>query len=151
MPPKVTAAALHAALLRSDSATAVLEAICGAPITVRRHAPASMPAQPTRLAPAGLVHRQVSLVCGRLTLSDADLWFRPDLLPAAMVSALAETDAPFGRVVGALGLRRQMLAYRLCGGDEAFALEHRALLADAAGRDVAEVWERYGWDLVAAP
>ncbi len=144
-PPRVTAGALHAALLASDSATAVLEAICGAPVTIRRDPHAPQPA-PTRLS--GGLHRHVALLCGERHLSDADLWFRPELRPADMVAELATGDAPFGRVVKALGLRRRTLSARICAAGEPFALEHRAVLGDRAGRDVAEVAERYCWELV---
>ena len=147
MLPTVTAEALHAALLASDSATAVLEAICGAPVTIRRVADAP-PLAATHLA--GGQHRHVRLLCGGRCLSDADLWFRAELLPPAMVAELASGDAPFGRVVRALALRRRTLSARICAAGAPFALEHRAVLADAAGRDVAEVAERYCWGLVTA-
>lgn len=145
MPPTLTAEALHAALLASDSATAVLEAVCGAPVTIRRDGSvASLP--PATLS--GGLHRRVALLCGERHLSEADLWFRPELLPADMVAELATSDAPFGRVVKALGLRRRNLSARICARGEPFALEHRAVLSDRTARDVAEVAERYCWSLV---
>ncbi len=144
MPPRVTAEALHAALLASDSATAVLEAICGAPVTIRRSP------DPPWLPPvclSGGLHRRVALLCGDRHLSHADLWFRPELLSPGMVAELAAGDAPFGRVVKALGLRRRNLSAKFCAPDEPFALEHRAVLTDRM-QDVAEVAERYCWGLV---
>ncbi len=145
MAPRVTARALHEALLASDSATAVLEAICGAPVSILRRPPAGAPA-PARLA--GGVHRRVVLLCGARVLSEADLWFRPELLPAGMVAELAASDAPFGRVVKTLGLRRRTLSARICAPGDPFAVEHSAVLEDGA-QDVAEVAERYCWELVA--
>jgi chorismate-pyruvate lyase len=147
----VTAAALHAALLASDSATTVLERICQAPIRIRRLA--VPPPAPTPIAlPSGprMEHRRVALVCGNTALSEADLWFLPDLLTPAMVRALAETDEPFGRVVQALSLRRTTLEACQFGPDAPVVLEHRALLCTKAGEAVAEVWERYGRSLVSA-
>ena len=150
MPPRVTAEVLHAALLASDSATAVLERICGARVAIRR-LPDTAPAAPGCLPPGpGTAHRHVALLCAGRQLSQADLWFRPDLLTPGMVAELAGTDMPFGRVVQSLGLRRRTLSSRICAPGEPFALEHRAVLTDAAGRDVAEVAERYCWELVGA-
>ena len=145
MPPTVTAEALHQALLASDSATAVLEAICGGTVSIRR-SPDGPWQPPIRLS--GGLHRRVALLCGARHLSDADLWFRPELLPPDMVAALAQSDAPFGRVVHALGLRRRTLYARVCAPGEPFAVEHRAVLSRAAGEDIAEVAERYCWGLV---
>ncbi len=140
----MTARALHEALLASDSATAVLEAICGAPVTIRRSL--AVPWLPPVFLSGGL-HRRVALLCGGRHLSDADLWFRPELLPPAMVAELAASDAPFGRVVRALGLRRRTLSTKICAPGEPFALEHRAVLTNQV-QDVAEVAERYCWGLV---
>ncbi len=144
MAPTVTAQALHDALLASDSATAVLEAICGAPVRIVRAAGAP------RLAPRHLIqgqHRRVALICAERRLSEADLWFRADLLPAAMVTELSETDAPFGRVVRRLGLRRRTLSARICAAGEPYALVHHAVLSDQS-EDIAEVAERYCWNLI---
>lgn len=141
-------AALHALLLESHSATAVLERLCGAPIRIRRLA-ADLQARPERLG-GQLEHRRVALICGDRVLSEADLWFRAELLPGAMVRALAETDAPFGRVVAPLGLRRRLTGSRFGVAGEAVALEHRAVLSLPGGADVAEVLERYGWQAARA-
>ena len=145
----ITAAALQAALLASDSATAVLERICGAPVHIRRLAAPVPPPRPIALPhPEEASHRRVALLCGARTLSEADLWYLPRALTPTMALAIAETDAPFGRVVRALALRRQTLAARLGEADAAVAVEHRALLCCPAGLAVAEVWERYGRELV---
>ncbi len=148
--PTVTAEALHAALLAADSATAVLERLCGGPIRIRRcQAATPTPLSPSLAAPPAL-HRRVELVFGATILSNADLWYRPDLLPPAMARAIAETDTPFGRVVQGLGLRRRTLASRIGTPGEAACLEHRAILVTTAGEIVAEVFERYGWALLEA-
>ncbi len=140
---------LHDLLSQADSATAVLDRLCGRPVFIRRLATICPPA-PTQLAHTPILHRRVELVCGETALSQADLWYRPALLTADMVDALAATETPFGRVVGALGLRRQVLQARVCAPGEAHALEHRALLVSRSGEPVAEVHERYSWALVGA-
>ncbi len=145
MLPTVTAQSLHDALLAADSATAVLEALCGAPITIRRAV--AGPATPPRCVADGQ-HRRVTLLCGARALSEADLWFRPGLLPPGMVAALATTDIPFGRVVASLGLRRHTLSARICERGAPFAVEHRAVLVAPDDSVVAEVAERYCWGLV---
>ncbi len=146
--PVVTAEALHAALLAADSATAVLERLCGGPIRIRRCAAMfATPLSPALAGPPAL-HRRVELVFGDTILSNADLWYRPDLLPAAMARAIADTDTPFGRVVRGLGLRRRTLASRIGVPGDAACLEHRAVLVTPAGETLAEVFERYSWALV---
>ena len=146
----ITAQTLHEALLASDSATAVLEGLCRGPVTIQR-LQASASSHPQRLPPGpGTVHRHVALLCAGQPLSEANLWYRPGLLPPAMVAELADTDAPFGRVVRALGLRRHTLSARICAPGEPFALMHHAVLRDANERDVAEVAERYRWALLEA-
>ena len=146
----VTVAALNAALLASDSATEVLERLCGDAVTVRHLTPDTPAATPTVLqAATPLLHRHVALCCGSLVLSQADLWFVPARLPPGMVRALAETDVPFGHVVRGLGLRRRTLQVCELPPGGPVALEHRAVLAEPSGQPVAEVWERYCWGLVA--
>ena len=149
--PLVSAAELHAALLASHSATAVLERICQAPIHVRRLDVLVPAPQPTVL-PMGprTQHRRVALLCGDMELSEADLWFMPEALAPGMARALAETDEPFGRVVRALDLQRHTLDACIHAAGNPVALEHRALLRTQAGVAVAEVWERYGCALVSA-
>lgn len=113
--------ALNAELLRQDSATAVLQALCdrrapGQRIVARKAAwpmedgaleaaRADLgvgPAEPVR-------YRQVELMCGGEVLSSAENWYLPGRLTAEMNRALDETRAPFGVVVGPLRFRRQVL------------------------------------------
>ncbi len=146
----VTVAALNAALLASDSATDVLERLCGGAVTVRHLTPDTPAAVPTVLqAATPILHRHVALCCGGLVLSHADLWFVPARLPEIIVRTLAETDLPFGHVVRGLGLRRRTLQARELPPGGPVALEHRAELTEPSGQPVAEVWERYCWGLVA--
>ncbi len=146
---RVTVSALNTALLASDSATEVLERLCGDAVTVRHVTPDPTAAAPRVLqAATPILHRRVALCCGDLVLSNADLWFVPARLPDGMVRALAETDQPFGHVVRGLGLRRRTLETRAWQPGGEVALEHRAVLAEPSGAPVAEVWERYCWGLV---
>ena len=94
-----------------------------------------------------VTRRQVRLQCGRSVLSEAALWYVAARLPAEMASDLASSSRPFGHVVRSLGLRRTTLSARLCGAGDLYALEHRAILADADGRPMALVEENYGWAL----
>jgi chorismate-pyruvate lyase len=148
-----TAAELHAALLVADSATEVLERFFPPPILIRllRSGPCAPHPGLALPADANLFHRHVHLLSGTRELSEADIWYAPDHLTAEMRQLLATTALPFGRVVRPLGLRRTTLSARIGGPDEAVALEHRALLSTPQGDAVAEVWERYGRGLFAAP
>jgi chorismate-pyruvate lyase len=145
--------AVHAALLATDSATAVLETLCGGPVSVRRRAPDAVQNDPESASllhvAAGetVVHRQVDLLCGARQLSEADLWYVPQRLPHDIATRLRETCLPFGRVVRVMALRRISLSARLCDDGEPWALEHRALLGRPGGQPVAVVHERYGWGL----
>jgi chorismate-pyruvate lyase len=51
-------------------------------------------------------YRHVRLRCGKVVLSEADNWYVPARLTAAMNATLQSTDEPFGRVVQALGFQR---------------------------------------------
>jgi chorismate-pyruvate lyase len=152
-PAALTPQALNAALLTSGSATAVLEAVCGAPVTVHRLSPDGPdPApEPARLLGAHggeiVLRRHVALLCGGRAVSHAELWYVAARLPPALARRRADTAEPFGRVVAGLGLGRRTLSARLCAAGEPCALEHRAVLADPAGRALALVHERYSWAL----
>jgi len=150
--PDDVLAALHAALLASNSATEVLERLFGAPVVALR-VPCA-PQAPTEEQRARLQlrasepwsHRRVLLSAGGLALSRADLWYVPHRLRLEMVDALETTDRPFGHVVRPLMPRRRTLYARLAGPSEAPGLEHRALLtiaAEAGVLPIAEVHERY--------
>jgi chorismate-pyruvate lyase len=90
-----------------------------------------------------LLHRRVALLARGVPVSEADLWYVPDRLPAAMAQALAETDSPFGTVVAPLRPGRETLRLRVCDGPEPIWLEIEALLRDGRGTPIALVHERY--------
>ena len=146
-------AALHAALLTADSATAVLEAACGGPVRVRRLAPDATEidaAQHTILQPSpdeAVTLRRVHLICRGQMLSEAELRYVPARLPPALTVRLHGTDLPFGRIVRHLGLRRMTLSARICSQDEPWALIHHAVLAPPGAPPLALVHERYPWSL----
>lgn len=117
---------LNADLLSHDSATSTLERWCGAhhlaspprivaqrvpgvekePTPQQRRELGVSPAEPVR-------YRRVRLLCGAAVLSEADNWYVPGRLTAAMNGLLDSTDAPFGKVVRALHFRRHTLASTL--------------------------------------
>jgi hypothetical protein len=78
-------------------------------------------------------------------LSEADNWFLPRRLPAAMARALETTDVPFGAIVAPLQPFRRTLRVAIASDalDPGVVLEHRAVLLDAHGRPLAVVRERY--------
>ncbi len=149
-------ASLHAALLASDSATAVLEGFCGGPVLVHRLSPDRVNADPACAARLAIrpdetvTRRHVQLRHGCLVLSEAELWYVAARLPEAMAQRLATGTLPFGRVVRGMGLRRTTLSSRIGAAGDACALEHRAMLADPEGLPIALVHERYGWALSAS-
>ena len=168
---------LNANLLGHDSATQILEQWCrehqlaAAPqIVVQRVDVATLP--PTdeqrrhlRVAPSEPVrYRHVRLLCGSLVLSEADNWYVPGRLSAAMNQQLESSDAPFGAIVHELHFQRHTLAARLLwqplapgwemnaatpdGGTRQLivperVLEHRAVLSLPDGTPISEVVETY--------
>ncbi|MBE1158997.1 hypothetical protein [Dyella acidiphila] len=58
-------------------------------------------------------YRRVALSCGNVVLSDADNWYVPARLSAAMNQQLDSSDVPFGKVVQPLHFRRQTLSAEL--------------------------------------
>ena len=161
--------ALHAELLRHDSATQALEHWChlhgaaaGARVVALRVR--SVEVQPSALqrcrlrAAKGEVvrHRRVRLLCGALYLAEADNWYLPHRLTPAMNWLLDWTDTPFGRAVQGLRFRRRLLAADLLGPPAAGSgpgpvLRHRALLVGADGLPLAEVVESYTREAVFLP
>jgi chorismate-pyruvate lyase len=164
-------AALHAVLLRHDSATEALERWCRSRLTASRARVAAeivpcTPAEPCPdqrrrlgVGPAEVVrYRRVRLTCAGRVLSEAENWYVPGRLTAEMNRLLAATDTPFGRVVQALRFRRHLLAADMlwappvAGGDAGacddpaappHVLRHRALLVSADGAPISEVVETY--------
>ena len=173
---------LNAELLSHDSATLTLERWCGehrladpARIVAQRVGGADQPAGAEVRAllkvadNEPLRYRHVRLMCGTHVLSEADNWYVPARLTAAMNRELDETDAPFGKVVKPLGFQRRTLAAELLweplprGWEVAAAqpvaadapeipravLRHRAVLYDAAQQPFSAVVETYTGELFA--
>lgn len=168
---------LNADLLSHDSATLTLERWCAAHGMA---SPAKVTAEPmqgaSRDLPADLraalgigadepvAYRRVALRCGGRTLSEAENWYVPARLTAAMNRTLETTDTPFGKVVQPLHFRRRTLSAELLwsplppGWERAGRLpadragplvmphrllQHRALLVDGAGRPFSALIETY--------
>ncbi|MGY2048722.1 hypothetical protein [Methylobacterium sp. JK268] len=117
---------LHAQLLASRSATATLEAWCGAHhlapeprLSAQLVREIDRPASPEtrqrlQVGPDEPVrYRRVRLACGAHVLSEADNWYVPGRLTPEMNRLLEETDTPFGRAVQALKPTRQTVESRL--------------------------------------
>jgi len=174
---------LNAELLSHDSATATLEQWCAAHhlanparITAERLLGADQPPtaeqrQELRVTPTQAVrYRHVKLHCGTVVLSEAENWYVPSRLTAAMNQQLNTTDAPFGKVTQALHFQRHTIAARLLwqplpegwelqsvatrASAEAMSppaqvLEHRALLLLPDGIPISEVIETYTGNVLA--
>ena len=175
----------NADLLSHDSATLTLERWCGdhhmaepAKISAQRVAgedkslPDDLRAQ-LQIAPGEPVrYRRVMLRCGEHILSEADNWYVPSRLTAAMNEQLDHTDIPFGRVVLPLHFRRQTLDAKLLWsplpagwemhGDVSTSgrgglsiphqvLQHRAVLYAADNRPFSTVIETYTEQVLAFP
>ena len=93
------------------------------------------------------------LLRGGLVLSEADNWFLPCRLPAAMAQALHTTDVPFGAIVAPLQPCRRTFRVAIApdARDPGVVLEHRAVLLDAQGHPLAVVRERYRAALIEHP
>lgn len=168
---------LNADLLSHDSATLTLERWCAAhgmasPAKVTaepmqgasRDLPADLRAELGIGADEPVAYRRVALRCGGRTLSEAENWYVPARLTAAMNHALETTDAPFGKVVQPLHFRRRTLSAELLwsplptGWERAGSLpadrpgklvmphrllQHRALLVDGDGHPFSALIETY--------
>jgi len=175
----------NADLLSHDSATLTLERWCGdhhmaepAKVSAQRVTGEDKPLPDdlrTQLAigPNEPVrYRRVLLRCGSHVLSEADNWYVPSRLTAAMNEQLDHTDTPFGRVVLPLHFRRQTLDAKLLWsplpadwelGDKALPagegtlsiphqlLQHRAVLYAADNRPFSTVIETYTEQVLAFP
>jgi hypothetical protein len=166
------AVALEADLASRPSATETLQRWCAArrladpPVIVARRAPG--PGKPAGARVRALLragpdepigYRRVALACGAHVLSNADNWYLPGRLTAAMNRELAATDHPFGVVVRPLGFHRQTLDAQILVPPGARALpaaviRNRALLETADGAPfslVVETYTRAVLDAGAAP
>ena len=177
---------LNAEVLASRSATLTLEGWCrdhqlaNEPTIVAelvrgvRKAPTAEQRQRLQVtSQAEVKYRRVHLRCGNRVLSEADNWYVPDRLTAAMNRLLDTTDAPFGKVVQPLEPYRQTFEVRLLwsplpdgwergsiaasiatGGDLAIPdalFEHRAVLYTREHKPFSEVDEVYQRQLLAFP
>ncbi len=145
-------------LAAHDSATAALGAWCetrgiAAPARIRATRIAAQEDAPEEIAallgaePGERIgFRHVQLACGDRVLSVARNWYRPALLTAAMNRELDGSDVPFGKVVGSLGFRRELLESRHGAADfcpDSTVLTQRALLRLPDGRAFAALVECY--------
>ena len=150
---------LNADLLAHPSATAVLQRWCAErrladppvmrALVDRTASNLLTPEQRARLqvgADEPVGYRRVRLVCGTHILSEAENWYVPSRLTAAMRAQLADTDTPFGAVIGPLGPTRHNLEavqLWLDGPLPRDLFRHRALVVASDGRPLAEVVETY--------
>jgi len=197
------ALALNAEILASESATAVLNRWCSAarrapaegsaattsdaslvraerlpvedkpPTDVQRERLGVGPGEPVR-------YRRVRLRCGERILSEAENWYVPARLPAAVNRQLDATDTPFGAAIRALGPQRTTIEAEMlwpdphdarepaqspgvagtehdapsrsgrAGGIPEALFEHRAVLRTRDQVVIAEVHEVYQRVLVSA-
>ena len=154
-------AQLNSDLLSHDNATETLQRWCAArhladPPTIVAHRvlgrdkPAD--AEVRRLlhaAPGEAIrYRRVALACGDHVLSNADNWYRPGALTAAMNAELDATDHPFGAVVKPLAFHRRTLSAEvLISAAErrppAAVIRHKAVLETPDGMPFSLVVETY--------
>jgi chorismate-pyruvate lyase len=155
------------ALLAGDSATLTLRAWCDSRhladppvITAQLALSASKPAD-TRVrallavgSDEPVAYRHVQLACGGHVLSEADNWYVPSRLTAAMNRRLSKENTPFGQIVAPLNFRRRTIESRILLGPVShkatawYVLRQRAVLIDAAGRPFSVVVERYTRELL---
>ena len=153
--------ALEADLLAHASATETLQRWCAArhladppAIVAERVAGADKPAdaEVRALLRAGrgepIRYRRVALACGGHVLSNADNWYRPGRLTAAMNHELETTDHPFGLVVKPLGFHRRTLDAATPMAPGAL-IRNRAVLETADGAPFSLVVESYTREVLA--
>jgi chorismate-pyruvate lyase len=93
-----------------------------------------------------VAYRRVKLGCGRHVLSEADNWYVPARLSAAMNEALESGDTPFGAVIAPLAPHREVISSERLWADGTAPediLRNRGLVLDHDGRPLAEVSETY--------
>ena len=95
-------------------------------------------------------YRRVRLSCGDQVLSDADNWYVPARLTAAMNSTLDRTDTPFGTVVKPLDFQRRTLGTKGLH-DGRHVLRVTALLVNRDGLPFSLVQENYSAILIGHP
>ncbi|WP_294287854.1 hypothetical protein [uncultured Sphingomonas sp.] len=138
--------AFEADLTAGGVVTRVLEAWASGPVRAERVAATAEASAETRarlaVGPSTVLgFRRVRLLCEDRLLSEADNWFVPELLTAAMLVTLDATDTPFGIVIEPLEPRRETLACARLSGDPVLLI--RALVLGGNGAPLAFVEERY--------
>jgi hypothetical protein len=158
---------LNADLLSHDSATATLQRWCADrhladPPTIVAHRVLSQD-KPAAAEVRALLHaapgepiryRRVALACGAHVLSNADNWYCPGALTAAMNAELDTTDHPFGAVVKPLGFHRHTLSavVLMSPSDRSppdAVIRHKAVLETPDGAPFSLVIETYTKDVLA--
>jgi hypothetical protein len=152
---------LAADLVSHASATEVLQRWCAdrhiadpaVIVAERQHGPGKPATAQVRAllhaAPGETIrYRRVALACGRHVLSNADNWYRPRQLTAAMNAELDNTDHPFGAVVRPLQFHRESLEARVLAAPGAARLpdaiiRNKALLETPDGTPFSLVIETY--------
>jgi len=152
---------LNADLLSHDSATETLRRWCATrhladppTMVARRVLGQDKPADAEvrmllRVSPGEPVrYRRVALACGDYVLSNADNWYRPAALTAAMNAELDTTDHPFGAVVKPLGFHRRTLSAKVLMSPRdhhapAAVIRHQAVLEAPDGAPFSLVVETY--------
>ncbi|WP_158880325.1 PD40 domain-containing protein [Rhodanobacter sp. L36] len=173
---------LNVDLLSHDSATLTLERWCDvhrmaspARVVAKRVHGTDKPLPPELRvqlaidANESVKYRRVQLACGDHVLSEADNWYLPNRLTAAMNRQLDSSDVPFGKVVLPLHFRRKTLSadllwaplpegWEMHGGAASaattlttaapltmphFLLQHRALLYAPDDRPFSALIETY--------
>lgn len=140
----------NAELLSHPSATLTLERWCSAhhlaapaKIVAHRVQGGDKPLPPDGRTLLGIGagepvrYRRVQLACGDTVLSDADNWYVPSRLTAAMNRQLDTTDVPFGKVVQPLHFRRQTLSAELLWSPLPQGWDSGAALPPAGGQSLA--------------
>jgi chorismate-pyruvate lyase len=165
--------ALNAELLAAQTVTSTLEQWCArrglaggqvvrAKRILGRDKPASLE-QRERLRVGRsepVVYRRVDLACGERVLTEAENWYVPSRLTAAIRQMLEDTDTPFGRAVMELDpVRENFLVELLWRPGEATRepegaipwrlFQHRALVFGPDRRPLAEVNETYTAEILA--
>jgi len=160
--PSPALARLKADLAGPESATQVLTRWCGelhlaAPARIRavrvhQDKPATQWIRQTLHAGRGehLRYRRVQLMCGAHIFSEADNWYRPTRLTAAMNRILDTTDRSFGAVVRPLNFHRRTLS-RKSDTDAMTPLRLTAVLETPDGAPFSLVVENYRPILVMPP
>lgn len=134
-------------LIASNSATAVLQRRCSAPITadvdrgVQKEAPQDVREALQASTETVIAYRSVRLKCGDVVYSRAENWYRPDRLTPEMNAKLAG-DAPYGAVIAPLKpVRNTTEVERL--DEPGVILRHHALVVSGDGVPLAKVVETY--------